>query len=155
MILYHQSGAVDAAILSWCDVFVDGENFTSRLTKKEPDYHRLYPVEAFLAQSMGRNFGPSVWFLDEFTRSGAVAEEDWKRLGAQPVTHLYGLILLHDSGYWKAWGLKEGYRMVDEALRKCSFDDRYRMIPYWNQTLVRLPEKAYATFYVDDRVKRC
>ena len=155
MILYHQSGAVDAAILSWCDVFVDGENFTSRLTKKEPDYHRLYPVEVFLAQSMGRNFGPSVWFLDEFTRSGAVAEEDWKRLVAQPVTHLYGLILLHDSGYWKAWGLKEGYRMVDEALRKCSFDDRYRMIPYWNQTLVRLPEKAYATFYVDDRVKRC
>ena len=154
MILYHQSGVIDAAALSWCDVFVDGENFTSRLNKKEPDYHRLYPVDAFLAQSMGHNIGPSVWFLDEFTRSGAVAEEDWKRLGTQPVTHLYGLILLHDSGYWKAYGLKEGYEMVDQALRKYSFDDRYRMIPYWNQTLVHLPEKVYATFYADDRAKR-
>jgi len=77
---------------------VDGENFTSRLSKKEQDYHRVYPPEAFLAQSMGHNFGPTVYFLDEFNRSGATKPEDWKRLGTQPVTHLYGLILLQGHG---------------------------------------------------------
>ncbi|MBM4033609.1 MAG: hypothetical protein FJ291_17740 [Planctomycetes bacterium] len=150
MILIHNSGQIDMAIHSWCDVFVDGENFTSRLSKKEQDYHRVFPVEAFLAQSMGHNFGPANWFLDEFNRSGATTDEDWKRLGIQPVTHLYGLILLHDSTYWKAYGIKEGYDRVDDALRKYHFDGRYTMIPYWSQKIVSLPEKAYATFYSDE-----
>ena len=153
MVLYHHSGCVDMAFLSWCDVFVDGENFTSRLSKQAQDYHRVYPPEAFLAQSMGSNFGPAVWFLDEFDRSGATNDEDWKRLGVQPVTHLYGLILLHDSGYWKAYGNPEGYKMVDEALMKYHFDERFRMIPYWNQKVVSLPANVFATFYVDDKSK--
>lgn len=149
MILYHNSGQIDMAFLSWCDVYVDGENFTSRLNKHEQDYHRLYPPDAFLAQSRGHNFGPCVWFLDEFNRSGATTEEDWKRLGVQPVTHLYGLILLHDSGYWKAYGNPAGYKLVDDALRKYQFDDRYEMIPYWRQQIVSLPAKLFATFYRD------
>jgi len=147
MVLYHNSGQIDMAFLAWCDVYVDGENFTSKLRKTEPDYHRIYPPDAFLAQSMGHNFGPSVWFLDEFTRSRAVSKEDWKRLGTQPCDHLYGLILLHDSGYWKAYGI--GYERIDAALRKYAFDDRYRMIPYWNQKVVTLPDKVFATFYRD------
>ncbi|MBI2191372.1 MAG: hypothetical protein HYU36_05255 [Planctomycetes bacterium] len=154
MVLYHNSGQIDMAFLSWCDVFVDGENFTSRLSKVEQDYHRLFPPEAFLAQSMGHNFGLNNWFLDEFNRSGATNEEDWKRLGVQPVTHLYGLILLHDGGYWKAYGNPQGYERVDGALRKYSFDERYRMIPYWRQKVVTLPEKVFATFYRDDAAER-
>lgn len=150
MILYHNSGCIDMAFLSWCDVYVDGENFTSRLSKKDQDYHRVFPPDSFLAQSMGHNFGPADYFLDEFNRSGATTEEDWKRLGTQPVTHLYGLILLHDSTYWKAYGIPEGYKMVDDALAKYHFDDRYVMIPYWNQKIVSLPEKVYGTFYRDD-----
>jgi len=147
MIMYHNSGQIDMAFLSWCDVFVDGENFTSRLSKTEQDYHRIFPPDAFLAQSMGHNFGPATYFLDEFNRSGATTEEDWKRLGVQPVTHLYGLILLHDSTYWKAYGLKEGYDMVDGVLARVHFDDTYKMIPYWNQKIVSLPDKVFATFY--------
>lgn len=154
MVLYHNSGQIDMAFLSWCDVFVDGENFTSRLSKTEQDYHRIYPPEAFLAQSMGHNFGPTCYFLDEFNRSGATTEADWDRLGVQPVTHLYGLILLHDSTYWKAYGIQKGYEMVDAALAKYSFDERYQMIPYWSQQVVALPEKVYATFYRDPQAQR-
>jgi hypothetical protein len=154
MIMYHHSGCIDMAFLSWCDVYADGENFASRLSKKEQDYHRVYPVDSFLAQSMGHNFGLTVWMLDEFDRSHATGPEDWKRLGVQPVTQLYGLILLHDSGYWKNYGNKEGYRLVDEALRKYHFDEHYRMIPYWNQTIVKLPEKVYGSFYVHDGAHR-
>jgi hypothetical protein len=154
MIVYHHSGQRDLAFLSWCDVYADGENFTSRLSKAEQDYHRVYPVDAFLAQSMGQNSGPTVWFLDEFNRSGATTPEDWARLGPQPVTHLYGLILLHDSTYWKAYGIPQGYAMVDAALTKYLFDDRYRMVPYWSQTVVKLPDKVYSTFYVDDKARR-
>jgi hypothetical protein len=65
-----------------------------------------------------------------------------------------GLILLHDSGYWKAYGNPEGYRLVDDALRKYHFDEHYRMIPYWNQTIVKLPEKVYGSFYVHDGARR-
>jgi hypothetical protein len=148
MILYHNSGQIDMAYLSWCDVYVDGENFTSRLTKAEPDYHRLFPPDAFLAQSMGHNFGPTVYFLDEFTRSGAVAKEDWGRLGTQPCDHLYGLILLHDSTYWRAYGI--GYERINEVLRRYHYDERYRFIPYWNQQVVALPENVFASFFKDD-----
>lgn len=154
MIVYHHSGGIDMAFLSWCDAYADGENFTSRLNKREQDYHRVFPVDAFLAQSMGHNFGLTVWLLDEFNRSGATSAEDWGRLGVQPVTHFYGLVLLHDSTYWKAYGNPEGYRLVDEALRKYQFDDRYRMVPYWSQKIVALPERVYATFYVDPGARR-
>jgi len=111
----------------------------------------VYPPDAFLAQSMGHNFGPATWFLDQFTRSQAVTAEDWKTLGTQPCDHLYGLILLHDSTYWKAYGI--GYERIDSALCKYSYDDRYRMIPYWSQQIVQLPENVFATFYVDDKAQ--
>lgn len=154
MILYHNSGCIDMSFLSWCDVYVDGENFTSRLSKNDQDYHRVFSPDSFLAQSMGHNFGPANYLLDEFNRSGATTEEDWKRLGVQPVTQLYGLILLHDSTYWKAYGIPEGYKMVDAALAKYHFDDSYTMMPYWNQKIVKLPEKVFATFYRNDAEKR-
>ena len=34
MIVYHHSGCIDMAFLSWCDVYADGENFTSRLSRR-------------------------------------------------------------------------------------------------------------------------
>ncbi|MBI4024952.1 MAG: hypothetical protein HY360_08215 [Verrucomicrobia bacterium] len=153
MILCHHSGRINMAVLSWCDVYTDGENFASRLNKQEIDYHRVFPPDAFLAQSMGRNFGLTTLFLDQFTRSRAVAPEDWKILGLQPTTHLYGLILLHDGGYWRAYGNPDAYKAVDEALAKHHFDADYRMIPYWNQKVVSLPDKVFATFYRNDRSK--
>ena len=48
--------------------------------------------------------------------------DNWRRPACNR-NHLYGLILLHDGGYWKAYGNKEGYRIVDEALRKYHFDE--------------------------------
>jgi hypothetical protein len=153
MILYHHSGQVNMAVLSWCDVYVDGENFTSRLTKTECDYHRLFPPDAFLAQSRGHNFGPANWFLDEFSRAKAIAsDEEWAAVGSQPVDHLFGLVLLHDSGYWMAYG--RGYEHTVEVLRRCAFDERYEMIPYWEQRVVDLPEGVFATFYRDPGAKR-
>jgi hypothetical protein len=151
MVMCHHSGMINLAVLSWCDVFADGENFASRLNKQEIDYHRVFPPDAFLAQSMGHNLGLTVWFLDQFTRSRAVDPADWKTLGFQPTTHLYGLILLHDSGYWKSYGYPEAWKAVDAALLKYHFDDEYRMIPYWNQKIVPLPEKVFATFYRNER----
>jgi len=156
MIMYHHSGLINMAVLSWCDVFADGENFTSRLNKKEQDYHRVFPPDAFLAQAMGHNFGLTTWFLDAFTRSGSVTKEDWKTqgpMGLQPTLHLYGLILLHDSGLWKSYGNPEAYQAVDAALAKYHFDEDYRMIPYWNQKIVAMPDKVFVTFYRNDKTQ--
>jgi len=153
MILYHLSGQINLAFLSWCDVYVDGENFTSRLNKVERDYHRLFPVDAFLAQSRGHNFGLTPYFLDEFSRAKAIeTDEEWAAVGSQPVDHLFGLILLHDATYWMAYG--RGYEHTVEVLQRVQFDDRYRLIPYWRQQIVALPENVFATFYCDDAAKR-
>lgn len=153
MILYHLSGQINMAFLSWCDVYVDGENFTSRLNKVERDYHRLFPVDAFLAQSQGHNFGLTTYFLDEFARAKAIeTDEEWAAVGSQPVDHLFGLILLHDATYWMAYG--RGYEHTVEVLQRIQFDDRYRMIPYWKQHLVALPKNVFATFYMDEAAHR-
>ena len=153
MIMYHHSGMINMAVLSWCDVYVDGENYCSRLSKQEQDYHRVSPPDTFLAQSMGHNFGLTTWFEDQFERSRAVTKEDWKILGLQPTTHLYGLILLHDAGYWRSYGNPEAYKAVDAALAKYHFDEDYRMIPYWSQKIVSLPDKVFASFYRNDKTQ--
>jgi hypothetical protein len=153
MILYHLSGQINMAFLSWCDVYVDGENFTSRINKVERDYHRLFPVDAFLAQSRGHNFGLTNYFLDEFARAKAIeTDAEWAAVGSQPVDQLFGLVLLHDSTYWMAYG--RGYEHTVEVLQQVNFDDRYRMIPYWRQQVVPLPENVFATFYVDEPAHR-
>jgi hypothetical protein len=150
--IQHRSGMPNMAFFSFVDIIADGENFTGQLTKDTPDYHTIFPPDAFRATSMGHNFGPAVWFLDQFSRSGAVKDEDWKTLTYQPVEHLFGLILLHDSTYWYAYAPLEAYEPMVMALRKYNWGDDYRMIPYWRQTVTKkLPEKMYATFYVDDR----
>jgi len=155
-IIHHHSGQFVAPIFSFVDYFADGENFTGQLTVKEPDYHKVYRVDSFRAQSMGHNFGPAVWFLDEFTRSGAMPVPNtpegmnaWLKLKFQPVDHLFGLILLHDSTYWMAYAPWEAYERWVKALRAVDWGDRYEMIPYWNQKVVSLPANMYATFYVD------
>jgi len=147
LIIIHHSGMINMAVMSWCDVYIDGENFASQLTRKEPDYHRILTPDQFLAQSMGHNFGLTTRFEDQFIRSHAVSPEDWKTLGWQPVTHLYGLILLHDSGYWKNYGNPDAYQAVEAALLRYHFDETYQMIPYWKQKIVALPNNVFATFY--------
>ena len=161
MYLHHHSGQFVAPIFSFVDYFADGENFTGELTVKEPDYHRVYRVDSFRAQSMGHNFGPAVWFLEEFTRSRAMpipntpeGMEAWEKLKFQPVDHLFGLILLHDSTYWMAYAPWEAYERWVTALRAVDWGDSYGMIPYWNQKVVNLPANMYATFYVDKKAKR-
>jgi hypothetical protein len=146
---------VNIAYFSFVDFFADGENFTGQLNKDNLDYHKIYRPDSFRATSMGHNFGPAVWFLDEFGRSGAIKEDDWKELTYQPAEHLFGLILLHDSTYWFAYAPWEAYEPTILALKKYNWGDDYRMIPYWRQTVTgKLPDKMYATFYVDDRRRR-
>jgi len=154
LVIYHASGMFNMAFLSFCDIYADGENFTSILqrNKDRRDYHIVFPPDAFRAQSMGHNFGPTDWLLDEFTRSRAITLEEFKTIGTQPVDHLFGLVLLHDSTYWQAYGV--GYDRWHEALKKYRFDKRYEMIPYWNQEIAKMPENTFATFYVDKRAKR-
>jgi len=161
-IIQHHSGYLDMAWASFCDYYADGENFTGQLTAKDIGYHRVYPPDRFRAQSMGHNFGPVCWFADEFHRAvlrGADGSWLYKTDGSgwenfEPVLHLFGLILLHDSTYWMSWAPSDSYLPYVIALRYCKWGDQYRMIPYWSQKVVKLADKQYATFYVDDKAKR-
>jgi len=153
-IIQHHSGHLDMAWASFCDYYADGENFTGRLSLKDQDYHRIYPPDRFRAQSMGHNFGPACWFLDEFHPAGINQRDGTGWNTFEPVYHLFGLILLHDSTYWFAWAPQSSYQPYIRALRYCNWGDQYRMIPYWSQKVVKLADKQYATFYVDDKAKR-
>jgi len=139
---------------SFCDFYRDGENFGGQLSAKDRDYHRLYPPDRFRAQSMGHNFGPACWFLDEFHPAGVGKRDGTGWESFEPVYHLFGLVLLHDSTYWMSWAAPDSYQPYVRALRSCNWGDQYRMIPYWSQQIVKLPEHQFATFYVDDKARR-
>lgn len=155
MIAIHASGFLNLAYMGWADLYIDGENFTSLLNKQNQDYHKLYPPDKFLAKSMGHNTGLTVRFLDEQMRAHAVEEEDWAKLGLQPTLQIYGLVLLHDSVLWHAAGNQLAYKVMNDALMKYNFDDRYRVVGwYFDQKIVALPDKVFATFYKDDSTGR-
>ena len=152
LLTYHLSGRPNMAVLSWCDVLVDGENLEGALSS-QPDYHRIVPVDTFAAQFRGHNFGLTSFVLDQFRRVGVYrTDEQWAAVGSQPVDHFFGLCLLHDTAYMMAFG--NFYQHTIDALRKYDFDERYEFIPYWKQQIVELPENVYATFYRDPAARR-
>ena len=132
------------AVLSWCDVFVDGENRAPGGAGK--DYRLNMPVDTFLAGPCGHNFGLATYMLDQWRRAGVLqSDEQWAAVGSRPVDHFFGLCLLHDTPYWMAFG--RWYRHTIDALRGAGFDESWAMAPYWRQKVVQVPEGVYATFY--------
>lgn len=152
-IIQHHSGYLDMAWGSFCDYYADGENFVGQL-RQDKDCYRIYSPDKFKAQSMGHNFGPACWFLEEFIPAGIGKQDGSGWSSYEPVLYLFSLILLHDSTYWMCWEPSDAYAPYINALRYCNWGDQYRMIPYWEQKVVELPENQYATFYIDEKAKR-
>jgi hypothetical protein len=167
--VHHMSGQHNLACDAFFDYYADGENFTSRLSMKEPGYWSHYRVDSFKAQSMGHNFGPAGWFLHELSvlrgnfvdpRSGEDPEKVYELKGwldycTGSSEYMHGLIMLHDSCIWEGNSLKSPLARLRAALRKYGWGMQYQFVPYWEQQIVKLdgPDQ-YVSFYLDKANQR-
>jgi hypothetical protein len=135
-------------------VYATGENFSSRLTFKEPHYADHFRIDAFRSEAAGHNWGPSPWFLPELQSVKSddvkVWSDEWAEYVNDSAEYLLGLILIHDSTLWPAWIPPSTVKRWRHALREADFSDQYTFIPYWEQDVVDLRrEQTYVSFYVD------
>jgi len=142
------------AFLSFCDYFVDGENTISMLIQDAPDYRGKIRPDTYRAEMMGHNFGFVTDFLYQFTRSGLWTYESMRKAGPDILDHIFGQTLLHDSTLWYSYGPWEYWLRVERALDRNGWGPEYRMIPYWEQSIVKMPDQMYATFYKNDFIDK-
>ncbi|MCC7350900.1 MAG: hypothetical protein IT446_10045 [Phycisphaerales bacterium] len=150
LIFYHMSGEVMLPIDSFCDGMIDGENFTGMLNRKNNrGYENVLRMDQFRAEySAQNNFGPASIFLPEFSRSGAIMDDEWETLGYAHAEYLLGLVLMHDSNFW--WAIFPINVLHDAylALDKAGLNSQWTFVPYWNQTYFKLPEGVNASLYL-------
>ncbi|MBI4023738.1 MAG: hypothetical protein HY360_02090 [Verrucomicrobia bacterium] len=152
MIKYHNSGLVNMAFMAFCDYFVEGECTINMLTQDKPDYLGKIRPDTYRAEMMGRNFGFVTDFLYQFTRSGMWTYDSMRKdgKGQYAVDHILGIMMLHDCNMWDSYAPHEFATRLYRALQRHGWGANYKMIPYWNQKIVAMPENQFATFYVDD-----
>jgi hypothetical protein len=149
IIKYHNSGRPNLAYMSFAESNVDGENTFSRLSAAKRDYRGTMRPDTFRALYMGHNLGFLTEFLPQFTRSGIWKYDDLNtQENLQYTDHITGLVLLHDAYYWNSYVSGIAFERAANALRRVDFSDAYKMIPYWEQQVAKLPEKMYASFFV-------
>jgi len=152
-IRYHFSGQMPVALLSFADMYIDGENNYSWLTLKKPCYWQHMTLDKFRAQTMGHPIGPVGWWLPQNTRALKKAAKDWASVypdGGRESRYIVGLVLLHNSALWAAYFPRRYVELMFESMRAYQLSNhRYRFLPYWEHKAVRpaagLAVSAYRT----------
>jgi hypothetical protein len=117
--------------------------------KNNRGYDNVLRMDQFRAEySAQNNFGPASIFLPEFSRSGAIMDDEWETLGYAHAEYLLGLVLMHDSNFW--WAIFPINVLHDAylALDKAGLNSQWTFVPYWNQTYFKLPEGVNASLYL-------
>ncbi len=97
LLINHMSGAMTPPTLSFCDAYLDGEQFSATV---KDDYLETVGLDEFRAEFMGRNYGLVPQFLPSFGRM------DFNRLrdtDTRQTESVLALTLLHDTNIWAAW----------------------------------------------------
>lgn len=150
IIKYHNSGVPCLAFMSFAEASVDGENTFVLLSAQKRDYYGTMRPDVWRAEYMGHNLGFVTDFLPQLTRA-----DKWTYAqlatpeGLAVSDHIIGQTILHDSYIWSSYISGDAFNRLQQALRKHKWGNQYRMIPYWEQKVVTLPEKVMATFYVE------
>ena len=75
--------------------------------------------------------------------------------GPDILDHVWGLTLLHDACTWDSWAPFEFCLRWKRPLNRNNWGMQYSFIPYWEQTIVKLPrEELYASFYIEEPASR-
>jgi hypothetical protein len=146
----HLSGQALLPLCSFCDGVVDGENYTALLNRtNQRGYEGILSLDKFRAQFNAQNaLGPVTIVLPQFSRSGAVLDHEWAKLGYGHAEYLLGLILLHDSNIWWAYYPLDVLQQVYLQLDKLGWGADWNFIPYWRQSYFKLPAGVVASIYL-------
>jgi len=131
LIIGHVSGAVHVPVLSFVDIWLDGEgNWRGQL---KDNYLDVIGLDELRAEWMCHQYGSIPWFLPQW--SGAVLEDKdvaerfkdhpsspdgaVRQVSVEKSHHLFGLGLLHDFGFWPICGTnpeasEQYYGVLDE-----------------------------------------
>ncbi|MBU0477549.1 hypothetical protein KKC91_03155 [bacterium] len=140
----HQSGAVTAPVISFCDFYFCGEEVEHELAKV-PNYIKLYPLDKWRA-IYGKQFGVPSALMPNF---GRLTSNDHRYNIEKNATFLT-LVLLHDTLLWTSWCHEKYvhsiYKMQDDFGIQ---DNDIEFLPYWNQEIVKadFPEKIKVSIY--------
>ncbi len=145
-IAIHMSGFPVMALQSFCDIMIDGENFTTymQVLKQEKgwdNYYHTLPLDVMRAQYRN-HWGPDTAFLPEFARA---LGKDWNQETPHTIAsveHLIGLFFLHDSGIWPCWSTLEPYGRFFAAQDRFGWDEHVRFVPYWEAAELATIETA-------------
>jgi len=126
VIVGHVSQAVHAPVLSFCDVWLNGEhNWRGHLYD---NYLEVLPLDELRAAFRAHGHGGIPWFLPQWY--GAILEDKDvakfqdngkpSQATIEKSRHLFGLGLLHDFGFWPICGMngeatKQYYGVLDES----------------------------------------
>ena len=139
LVSIHMSGNITMPQHSFCDIMIDGENFTSILqrqwaTDKRGDYFDFITLDKMRAEFMLHNFGPVPAFLPEFARS--LGDRWWTDdpEALRAARHLVGLFTLHDAPLWQAYMPSMVLCLVWYAQTRFGWDEQVELIPYWRNS---------------------
>ncbi|MBD3293529.1 MAG: hypothetical protein GF393_11435 [Armatimonadia bacterium] len=91
----HMSAQLMLPFYVFCDSFLNGEHLNMKLSKEDPDYFDVLPVEELKAQYMGYQWGLAPFLLPELP-------SDFRR--SEPKTReILAYFLPHDVYFWRAW----------------------------------------------------
>jgi len=158
-IRYHMSGQINCALVGFCEMIVDGENWVSRLSYAKPFNWQHTNLPMFRAEYMGHNFGPVTWWLVQNTRALPKARgEGWKKIygsGPEEVEYIVGLVLLHNSALWAAYFPLEFMKPTQEALKAYDMNNiNYDFSGYWEQGYIKADPTLPISVYREKKGKR-
>lgn len=121
----HMSGQLMLPFYVFCDSLLNGEHLNMKLSKTDPDYFAVLPVEELKAQYMGYQWGLAPFLLPELP-------VDFRR-DVPKTREILAYFLPHDVLLWRAWS---DPATLNAALKPLQTDfgigdaDSF-FLPYW------------------------
>lgn len=135
IIVHHMSGEAVMPVNGFCDVMLNGENFTGALMTQH-HYYDVLPFDKFRAEFLDQPKGAVSMMLPQFKRAMAVVSPERVSFYDQPegiraIDHLIGLVMLHDTAIWADSGVKP--EKLWAAQDELGWDEKVVFYPYWEK----------------------
>ncbi|MBU0478661.1 hypothetical protein KKC91_08850 [bacterium] len=123
-IFIHTSGWTNIPVISFADIYCDGEQYNAGNVRVKEHYTEVLPIDKIRAMTMGKQWGAAQLFLPEL-------HGDWDKPEA-PTRELLAMLLIHDILIWPAYCNAEVVRSVYE-IKKDFGMEKVEFFPYWER----------------------
>ena len=131
LMVCHMSTRLCIPVLSFCDAYVDGEQYHWALQTFDGDYMALTPPARVRAELMGRNWGLIPLFLPELSGPPMRTPDRTRELLA--------LMLPHQTRFWIGACHRETLQAALDALDEFGMAQS-EFLPYWSNAGVVTPQ---------------